>query len=75
MGLLEGNDREYYKGNDHGNYQFTSLEDIITQFEIAYVGEDKIISKVRRADIAFHAQRTCGKPKLRFGFKRDLGVY
>ena len=57
MGLLEGNDREYYKGNDHGNYQFTSLEDIITQFEIAYVGEDKIISKVRRADIAFHAQR------------------
>ena len=57
MGLIEGTNREYYQGRDHGGYQFTSLEDIITQFEIAYVGEDKIISKIRRADIAFHAQR------------------
>ncbi len=57
MGLLDGTDREYYQGRDHGNYQFTSLDEIITQFEIAYVGEDKIISRVRRADIAFHAQR------------------
>mgnify|MGYP001578678220 CR=1 FL=1 len=57
MGLLDGTDRDYYQGRDHGNYQFTSLDEIITQFEIAYVGEDKIISRVRRADIAFHAQR------------------
>ena len=58
MGLLDGQvDREYYQGSDHGNYQFTSLDDIITQFQIAYVGEDKIISKIKRADIAFHAQR------------------
>ena len=57
MGLLEGTDQQYYEGNDHGSYQFVTLDDIITQFEIAYVGEDKIISKVRRADIAFHAQR------------------
>jgi len=58
MGLLDGNThQEYYQSNDHGNYQFTSLDDIITQFEIAYVGEDKIISKIKRADIAFHAQR------------------
>ena len=58
MGLLdEGTDREYYQEGDHGNYQFTTLDDIITQFQIAYVGEDKIISKIRRADIAFHAQR------------------
>jgi hypothetical protein len=57
MGLLEGTNREYYQGKDHGNYQFISLDDIITQFTIAYVGEDKIISKIRRADVAFHAQR------------------
>jgi len=38
-------------------YQFTSLENIINQFMIAYVGEDKIISKVRKLDVSFYAQR------------------
>ena len=58
MGLLESTThREYYQNNTFGGYQFTSLDDIITQFQIAYVGEDKIISKTKRADIAFHAQR------------------
>ena len=57
MGLLDDSLQQYYQGNDFGNYQFTSLDDIITQFQIAYVGEDKIISKVKRSDIAFHAQR------------------
>ena len=58
MGLLDNTTHvEYYEGNDLGNYQFTSLDDIITQFQIAYVGEGKIIQKVKRADIAFHAQR------------------
>jgi len=58
MGLLDKTtDAEYYEGDNLGGYQFTSLDDIITQFQIAYVGEDKIISKIKRSDIAFHAQR------------------
>ncbi len=57
MGLLTSTQQEYYNGSNYGNYQFTSLDDIITQFEIAYVGEDKLISKIKRADIAFFAQR------------------
>jgi len=58
MGLLNGTtQQQYYDGNDYGNYQFTSLDNIITQFEIAYVGENKIIPKIKRTDIAFHAQR------------------
>ena len=57
MGYLNQTQEAYYTGNNHGNYQFTSLDDVINQFEIAYVGEDKIISKIKRADIAFHAQR------------------
>ena len=33
MGLLDNvNESEYYGGNDYGNYQFTSLDNIITQF-------------------------------------------
>ena len=58
MGLLDNTTHlEYYQGNDYGNYQFVSLDDIITQFQIMYVGEDKLIPKAKRADIAFHAQR------------------
>ena len=58
MGLLDGTTQvSYYTGNDFGSYQFTSLEDIINQFLVAYVGEEKIINKVSRTDVAFHAQR------------------
>jgi len=39
------------------NYQVTSLEDIISNFMIVYVGEDKFISKVNRTDVQFHAMR------------------
>ena len=60
MGYLQNFDtlqEEYYEGNDHGNYQFTSLNQVIDQFIVGYVGEDKTISKVKRGDVAFHAQR------------------
>ena len=54
--LLNQTQQDYYNGSDHGNYQFTSLNNIINQFIVAYVGEDKIISKAKRVDVAFHAQ-------------------
>ena len=57
MGLLTSSQNAYYNGNDFGNYQFTSLEDIINQFEVAYVGDNKIIPQIKRADIQFHAMR------------------
>ena len=41
MGLFTGTEKNYYQGSDYGNYQFISLENIINQFIIAYVGEDK----------------------------------
>ena len=58
MGLLAQQDLDYYNSNTgFGNYQFTSLEDVINQFIVAYVGEDKIISKIKRSDVQFHAMR------------------
>jgi len=57
MGLLEKNAATYYSIEDYGNYQFTSLDHIITQFQIGYVGEGKIIPKIKRADIQFFAMR------------------
>ena len=40
-----------------GNYQYIGINDIVNNFIISYVGKDKIISKVKRADVFFHAQR------------------
>ena len=57
MGLLNTTQQAYNQGSSFGNYQFTSLTDIINQFIVIYVGEDKIISKIKRTDVAFHAQR------------------
>jgi len=70
MGLLDGDlgldSKHYYEGADgsqnsgnsnYGNYQFISLDSVISQFIVAYVGEDKIISKIKRTDVSFHAQR------------------
>jgi hypothetical protein len=66
MGLINETQKTYYLGadlswnsgdEDYGNYQFITLKDIINNFIIAYVGEDKIISKIKRTDVAFHAQR------------------
>ena len=40
-----------------GNYQNIKIKDLINNFIISYVGEGKIIPKVKRTDVAFHAQR------------------
>ena len=58
MGLLDSqSEQQYYDGNNFGGYQFVSLDSIISAFRFIYVGEGKIIPKIKRADIAFHAQR------------------
>jgi len=57
MALINWTDQSYYEGDNYGNYQFTSIRDIVDQFMVAYVGEGKTISKVNRTDVAFHAQR------------------
>ena len=58
MGLLDNQTQaDYQNTGPLGGYQFVSLETIINQFIIAYVGEEKIITKVKRMDVAFHAQR------------------
>ena len=59
MGLLGSTTQtEYYLDSDsRGKYHFTSLDNVVNQLMIAYVGEDKLISKVKRSDVAFHAQR------------------
>ena len=58
MGLLDNQTQyEYYNGNDFGNYQFITLENIINAFMYIYVGEGKVIAKANRTDVQFHAMR------------------
>ena len=59
MGLLDStNQNSYYTtAANYGNYQFTTLENIINAFMVAYVGESKIITKINRTDVQFYAMR------------------
>ena len=48
----------YYNNEaEWGNHQFVSLNTIIDQFMISYVGENKIIPKTKISEVSFHAHR------------------
>ncbi len=59
MGLLDSQSQsQYYNATSgFGSYQFITLDNIISSFMIAYVGEGKLITKVNRTDVQFHAMR------------------
>ena len=42
---------------NYGSYSYISLEDVINNFQIAYVGTGKLIPSCKRTDIIFHAKR------------------
>jgi hypothetical protein len=43
--------------NNYGGYEYIKLNDIINNFLVAYVGQDKLIPRVNRTDVIFHAKR------------------
>ena len=48
---------ETAKQSNYGGYQYASLNDIINNFIVAYVGAGKLIQSAKRTDIIFHAKR------------------
>jgi len=42
---------------NYDSYSYIKLNDIINNFLIAYVGQDKLIPNVKRTDVIFHAKR------------------
>ena len=42
---------------NYGSYAYISLDDIVNNFLIAYVGNGKLIPSVKRTDVVFHAKR------------------
>ena len=43
--------------SNYGSYEYISLIDVINNFIVAYVGTDKLIPRVKRQDVVFHAKR------------------
>ena len=42
---------------NYGSYSYVSLDDVINNFLVAYVGTDKLVTSVKRTDVVFHAKR------------------
>ena len=57
MALLNQTQQQYYDNGNYGDYQFISLSEVINQFMVVYVGEEKLINKARKVDVQFHAMR------------------
>ena len=58
MGLLDGQtSQDYYESSVFGGYQYTSIKEIVDNFMIAYVGDGKLIDRVAKSDVIFHAKR------------------
>jgi hypothetical protein len=43
--------------NNYGGYAYITLNDVINNFMVAYVGPGKLIADVKRTDVIFHAKR------------------
>jgi len=56
-GLIRGAYKIQLKQTNYGSYAYTSLDDIINNFMVGYVGYEKIIPRVNKTDVIFHAKR------------------
>lgn len=43
---------------NYGGYSYITLNDIVNNFMVAYVGDGKLINSVKRTDVIFHAKRS-----------------
>jgi len=51
------NDGNNPENANWGSYQYVSLKNIVNNFQLMYVGNDKLINNVERYNILFHAKR------------------
>tara|TARA_R100001594_G_scaffold48818_1_gene81706 strand:- start:471 stop:1547 length:1077 start_codon:yes stop_codon:yes gene_type:complete len=49
--------RQITQAEQLGNYQYIGIDDLIANFQVGYVGENKIIKKIKIPEISFHIQR------------------
>jgi len=51
------NQQYYSDPNNNGDYQYVSLSDVVNNFMLMYVGDDKLIGTVNRYNVLFYAKR------------------
>ena len=56
-GLITQTNEQYYTGDDYGSYRYISITELINNFLMIHVGDDKLIPSVNRNEIVFHAKR------------------
>ena len=49
--------KQFAINNNYGGYSYITLDDIINNFIVGYVGAGKLIPGVKRTDVMFHAKR------------------
>jgi len=49
--------KEIGKAERYGNYRYISLNDIINNYMVAFVGDGKLISSANKSDVLFHTKR------------------
>ena len=42
---------------NYGNYSYVTLEDIVNNYIVGFVGQDKLVPRVNRTDVIFHVKR------------------
>lgn len=58
------------KDKNWGSYQYVTLENIIRNFILMYVGDDKVINKVDREEVIFHGKR--GLQEIHYDALREI---
>ena len=51
------NDGTVPKNANWGSYQYVTLKDVVNNFMLMYVGDDKLVDNVNRYTVLFHAKR------------------
>lgn len=75
--MAQFTDFEYYensgnlpKDENWGKYQYVLLKDIINNFYMMYVGDDKVINDCKRYEVIFHAKR--GLQELNYDVAKEV---
>jgi hypothetical protein len=66
------NQAYYSDPNNSGEYQYVSLSDIVNNFMLMYVGDDKLIGVTKRYNVLFHAKRAI--QELNYDAARNVKV-
>jgi len=66
------NQAYYSDPNNSGDYQYVSLSDIVNNFMLMYVGDDKLIGVTKRYNVLFHAKRAI--QELNYDAARNVKV-